>query len=135
MNIRRIIDTDTAKSHMNDIVGTMAYLYENNKRLYNDNKELKSEHYKDEELIRLSKQVEELKEKLCTANKLNAFTLTEEEKKRIEEWQNKHNDEKHPDRYFGAAGGELTYSFTPTGIGMFGTVRCVCGEEFDFRKP
>lgn len=105
------------------------------KRLRKVNKELKSECYKDEKLDRLSKENKELKEQLCAINIHSEFTITEEEETQIKDWQNKHNKEKHPTGYFGAAGGELTYSFTPTGFGMFGVVRCVCGEKLEFRKP
>jgi hypothetical protein len=31
----------------------------------------------------------------------------------------------------GAAGGSLTYCFTPTGIGMAQIVKCGCGEEIN----
>lgn len=49
--------------------------------------------------------------------------------------QNEHDERKHLTKYFGAAGRYITYLFTPTGIGTFGTVKCVYGEKYEFRKP
>lgn len=37
-------------------------------------------------------------------------------------------------RYGGTIGGSYTYKFTPTSIGVFGTVECSCGERFDFSE-
>jgi len=33
--------------------------------------------------------------------------------------------------YIGAIGGNLTYMFKPTGLGVITTVRCACGGELD----
>lgn len=131
----KIIDSKEAERYADDIVGTIEYLSKEIERLDEENKKLKSEHYKNEEISKLSKENKELKEQLYAAEIRNEFVLTEDEEKRISDWQNKHNERKHPTKYFGAAGGELTYLFTPTGIGTFGTVKCVCGEKYEFRKP
>lgn len=33
--------------------------------------------------------------------------------------------------YYGAIGGALTYSFTPTTLGVVIKVKCACGKEID----
>lgn len=47
------------------------------------------------------------------------FKLTEKQKQKLSDWI-KNND---PDKYCGAIGGRLTYSFTPTSIGIAVSVR------------
>lgn len=134
-NFCTVIDKEQARRYADNIVGTIEYLSKETERLHEENKRLKTEHYKDEEINKLSQENKELKKQLCAAEIRNEFVLTEDEEKRISDWQNKHNERKHLTKYFGAAGGELTYLFTPTGIGTFGTVKCACGEKYEFRKP
>lgn len=53
------------------------------------------------------------------------------------EWINNHkckftyDPDKNPFPPTGAIGGGLTYSFTPTGLGVIIKVKCACGEEAD----
>ena len=61
------------------------------------------------------------------------FPITEEENKAINEWQRKHDEEKHSLRTTdeklragGAIGGRYFYRFVPTAIGTSG--ECVCGS-------
>lgn len=58
------------------------------------------------------------------------FELSPEEVKMYNEWNREHKkvcsvilNSPTP-----AIGGRLTFSFTPTGIGTFSTVKCICGE-------
>lgn len=51
-------------------------------------------------------------------------------------WETEHNkvcpyydDGTQPASPSGAIGGRLTYSFTPTGIGVAVTIHCACGKE------
>lgn len=134
LNIRKIINEEDAMSNCKELTDTISYLYENNKQLREENAALKAENYKDTELQRLVEENARLQEQLRAAEKQNEFTLTEEEVQAIHEWQRKHNAEKHPDGYFGAIGGELSYQFTPTSIGMVGEVVCGCGQHFAFRN-
>lgn len=63
----------------------------------------------------------------------HTFIITEKENEAIEQWRKEHIATVHNgNNYFGAIGGELTYQFTPTSIGVVGTVKCVCGESFEF---
>ena len=61
---------------------------------------------------------------------LTEFKFTENEAKAAKEFEEKHIGcvRKNPT----AIGGHITYSFTPTGIGLGVTVKCnLCGEELD----
>lgn len=82
------------------------------------------EKFKDEELIRMKKELEEAKMRI-----LRGFDITEEEHKAIYEWM-----EQFRGRNYGAIGGGFTYEFTPTGIGTIGTVKNINGESFTFRE-
>ena len=57
------------------------------------------------------------------------FILTKEQQEKVDKWWEKHKQEKHPDGYFGANGGALTYCFTPTSVGVIKDVSCTCGEK------
>lgn len=62
-----------------------------------------------------------------------AFHLYKEQSELIRKWVNEHNVQKHgsPAPYGGAIGGQITYKFTPTSIGIVVTVHCTCGEAID----
>lgn len=105
------------------------------RRLENENKKLKAERYKDEELSVMKTQLEEMKKAYY-----RGFPVSEEEQKQIVEWMNKHNKEVHncctledKVRRGGCIGETYTYEFTPTSIGTIGTVKCSCGAEFVFQ--
>ena len=87
-----------------------------------DNKHLKSEHYKDDELRNLQHKYDELKK-----DAHRGFPITEKEEKRINEWKYKHEMQEHPNASY-------TYIFAPTALGLAGSIECSCGAEFDFRK-
>ena len=65
------------------------------------------------------------------------FKVSEEQKEKIEQWYANHMpkckyfDSEFNAQYVGAIGGELSYTFTPTGLGAMLVVRCACGEEFN----
>ena len=90
--------------------------------LREENKHLKSEHYKDTELQSLQSKYDELKK-----DAHRGFPITEEESKRIYEWKYKHEMQEHPRASY-------TYIFAPTALGLIGKIKCSCGAEFDFRK-
>ena len=96
-------------------------------KLEKENKALKNEHYKDEELQKLQKELDSLRRDLS-----RGFPISEKEQKEIREWQKKHDEEEHGG--VSAIGGKYAYEFTPTSIGTFGSVKCVCGAKFDFQE-
>lgn len=59
---------------------------------------------------------------------MRIFTLSDEQVSKALHWEITHNC---TIVYAGAAGGKITYQFTPNSIGMVEKVVCVCGEEVD----
>ncbi len=93
-------------------------------------KKLESEHWKDNELQLMKKQYIEMNE-----NYHRGFPISKEEKEKINAWIDKHEKEKHNGSFYrGAIGGSYTYHFTPTSIGVFGSIQCSCGEKFTFQE-
>lgn len=107
------------------------------KRLEEENKQLKSENYKDEELSKMESQLEDMR-----ADFYRGFPISEEEERLIEEWQRKHEKIVHSlktlDDRLKAGGcigaGRYKYIFTPTSIGVSGEVVCSCGAKFEFQE-
>lgn len=105
-------------------------------RLVKENKRLTDEYDKDEEIQKMNQQLYNMREGLR-----RGFPITEIENERIKKWKNEHEEKVHgitksskKIRYGGAIGGSYTYHFTPTSIGVFGTVECSCGVRFDFSE-
>lgn len=103
--------------------------------LQSQNKKLKEEHYKDTELQKMKEELGRVK-----ADMYRGFPISEEEEKRIKEWQDKHDAEVHGLKTLkervhagGCIGGRYTYCFIPTSIGVVGSVKCNCGAEFIFQ--
>lgn len=92
------------------------------KSLEEENRLLKSEHYKDTELQNLQHKYDKIKN-----DAYRGFPITEEENKRIYEWAYKHKMQEHSRPSY-------SYIFTPTTLGLIGKIKCSCGAEFDFRK-
>lgn len=65
------------------------------------------------------------------------FSYTEEQIKKLKEWQDNHNCKLSDDPNFpgekaiGAIGGRFTHLFTPTSLGVIEKVKCGCGAEID----
>ena len=95
------------------------FLRTQNKRLLEENKELKSEHYKDEELSKMKDRLDNMYKEYC-----QGFPITDKEEREIRKWKNRHF----------SRNSTFTYEFIPTEIGIVGTVKCSCGDEFVFRK-
>lgn len=93
------------------------------KRLIEENKRLKSEAYKDEELFKMRSEFDKMRKEYY-----NGFPVSDEEKKKIDEWKKS--------RYKGnitTIGGRFVYKFFPTSIGTSGVI--TDGEdEFEFRE-
>lgn len=105
------------------------------KRLKEENRKLKDEVWKDEELQNMKEQLDKMK-----SNYNRGFNITEEEDTAIKEWKKKHEEEAHGlttpiarMQTQGVSGGRYLYIFYPTAIGCSGVIRCnACGEEFEF---
>ena len=61
------------------------------------------------------------------------FNLDETEKQRVEEYREKYCNNPHfcmyiknNEKYTGAIGGDMTFSFTPTSLGHIVTISCPC---------
>lgn len=101
-----------------------------------ENKKLKEETYKDEELQDMKKQLDRMQDEYW-----RGFPISEKEEKAIEEWKKKHEEEVHGlktdyerMKAGGCCGGGYSYHFVPTSIGTSGVVRCTCGAEFEFQE-
>lgn len=100
-------------------------------------KRLESEHYKDEEIQKMKSEIEQMRKEMRAG-----FPITGNQQEAIKEWKRMHEETVHGltdnnkrMKAQGVSGGRYTYLFTPTSIGTFGSVRCVCGKEFVFSEP
>lgn len=95
------------------------------KVLTEQNEELKSEHYKDEEIQRLQQKIESMEKDLN-----RGFPISEEGQKKIDEWFVQHLKQKHDsNRHI-----DYIYKFVKTHLGIYGSVKCNrCGEIFTFQ--
>ena len=133
MDFTKIINSDV-KSELESCVKRVSVRFAtleetiNNLRL--ENEQLKLEHYKDDELQRLSEELKQARDDLS-----RGFEISKEEFDAIHAWKVAHENEKHGGYpcYSGAIGGQYDYIFTPTSIGDIGEIRCTCGETFRFR--
>ena len=104
-------------------------------RLKEENKKLKDEVWKDEELQDMKEQLDKMKAKYY-----RGFPISKQEEIAIKEWKEKHEEEVHGLKTSlqrvkaqGVSGGRYVYHFYPTAIGCAGIVKCnACGEEFEF---
>ena len=116
---------------MEEICDMIKYKFERasatNKRIKEENEKLKNGIYEQEEMQRLKEEMKEIKEEYGLG-----WRMTREEVDKCQEWKEKH-EKIHP-MELTIIGGRYTYSFTPTSIGIIGTVKCTCGKEFCFRE-
>lgn len=104
-------------------------------RLKEENRKLKDEVWKDEELQNMKEQLDKMKAKYY-----RGFPISKQEEIAIKEWKENHEEEVHGLKTSlqrmnaqGASGGRYSYIFYPTAIGCSGVVKCnSCGEEFEF---
>ena len=121
--------------HLDDIKADFQKLYNHYRwvsarieHLEKENKKLKSDAYKDEELAKMKSEYDRMKEDYFLG-----FPISEEEDKNIKEW--KKNQQKKSPGIGGAAGGRFTYKFIPTGLGTSGTIiDSFTGDEFTFQE-
>lgn len=105
--------------HYRNVVNRNEYLMEENKRL-------KSETYKDEELAKMKIDYEKMKDDYH-----RGFPISKEEDEKIKAWM----DEICKDNVnVGAIGGRFIYTFIPTSIGIIGNVEdSVTGKKLSFQ--
>ena len=99
-------------------------LQEQNEKLKAENAQLKNEHYKDMELIKLKKEINDLKE-TC----YRGFPITKDEAGTSAEWHENHMLKHHEDEIIETKIRKQStfrpiYTFVPTHIGTFGSVYC-----------
>lgn len=105
--------------HYRSVVNRNEYLMEENKRL-------KSETYKDDELAKMKVDYEKMKDDYH-----RGFPITKEEHEKISQWM-KEICEDNADT--GAIGGRFIYTFIPTSIGILGSVEdSVTGKRLSFQ--
>ena len=123
-----------------ECIKIIQYRYNNIKESLNNacetNKRLKEEHYKDELVNGLKKQLSRMEDAYY-----RGFPITKKEEDSINAWKKKHDEEDHGYDTFekrlkaeGVSGGRYSYHFYPTAIGTSGVIRCSCGAEFEFME-
>ena len=112
------------QDNFDNIKARMQWYVDDNTRLRKENKELKDEHYKDKELKRINKELEEVKQDLH-----RGFPIYEDEYKEIEKWRKAHTEKMHPNlpekpvKYW-AEGPDFNYMFSPFELGI--VKKCYC---------
>lgn len=107
-----------------NIRNRMQWYVDDNVRLREENEKLKSEHYKDDEIKRLNKELEETKDNLY-----RGFPIFEDEDVKIRNWQKEHLKNMHPEppkkiiKYW-AEGPNYNYVFKPFELGI--VQKCYC---------
>lgn len=97
--------------------------------LEKENKFLREQYNKDEEVSELKTEILNMKRQMS-----NAFVLNEKETKAIADWIDNHSKEFHNEKpYCTSIGRAFSYTFTPTSIGSIGEITCICGQTFCFR--
>ena len=113
-----------AEEAITEITDIIHGLMKQNDALKQENEQLKSEHYKDEEIARLKEKIQLQQESMTYG-----FPITKERYEKIMELCKKHEWEKHGRK----GNGYFNYCFAETEIGTFGWAKCCdCGEEIKF---
>ena len=101
------------------------YLAEELEKLREENRLLKKEHYKDDELRRMKQELDEARTGLC-----RGFSISPQEAEIIDKFVTAHY------RAHRSRTTSFYYTFKPTEIGVFGEITCeCCGESHCFQEP
>ena len=131
-------DTFMEIPSLDNLCKALKYKFETKDRiienLKKENQELKEEAWKDKKFQEMEEKLKRMREEY-----LLGFPISKEDYEKAENWITQHEKEKHSSfskgySRGGCIGGSYTWEFTPTGIGTFGTVKCTCGDSFDFQK-
>lgn len=121
-------DTPDIVTMLNDIKAWVKYLEDCNERLRKENAELKSKNYKDKEIQKLNRKIDELSGDLG-----RGFPI------RVWEWENlqrqlmQHNTIFESNKMIKYPAHQIVrYEFLPTEIGTVKRAYCRCGECFTF---
>ena len=118
-DIRKVLQE--VYDHYRSILARNEYLAEENKRL-------KSEAYKEEELSAMKAKYDKMRQ-----DYFRGFPISEEEEEKINAWKQEIM-KKYPAND-GAIGGRFTYKFIPTSLGTIGRIVDGFSEEgFEFRE-
>lgn len=113
----------------------MQWYVDDNTRLREENKNLKDEHYKDRELKRLNKELEETKDNLY-----RGFPIYKDEFDNIEKWQQSHMEKMHPRKpqkkivKYWAESPDYNYVFSPFNLGISQKCYCETCRKKAFKK-
>lgn len=105
----------------------MIRLHEANEKLVAENAKLKSGEWATEQMKKTLEDAERIR-----AEYKRGFPMTEKEVLNAEEFIREHSASAHNYDSKTAIGGQYTYEFTPTSIGVFSSVRCcACGATYN----
>ena len=119
-----IVKVDTFDSAMNSIRLRYQKLQDRIERLSQENKELRNGVFATNCVREAMAEAEKIRNEYRLG-----FPMTEEEVQKAEKWIKEHNESAHITESFGAIGGQYTYDFTPTSIGVLCGLRCSCGAH------
>ena len=123
----------SVEDHCKELIDISIHQEKTIERLREEIKKLKDENYKDTELAHMKAECDRMKK-----DYYRGFPISEEEYEKAHNWMDDHEATKHARcnglPRGGAIGGSYKWIFTPTGIGVFGSVKCSCGEEFCFNE-
>ena len=135
-NILKDIRKNEIEQHLNSIKKMYEELESFNKSIVEENRKLKEEYDKDEEIQKMKTEIKKIRQ-----DYYRGFPISAEDAERMDEWKIQHEQKVHglytlEDRLRagGTVGGRYSYHFVPTSIGTSGTIRCSCGAEFEFQE-
>ena len=122
-NFMLAYNEEEVNKKLDEIRGQFARANKLNEQLSEENYRLRDEHFKEKELAEMGKILEQMR-----ADYWRGFPISEEEEKKINEFQKEHDTNFHsnPTQYHGVSGGGYEYVFYPTGLGTIGY--CICSE-------
>ena len=125
---RQIIILHDIKEDLQRVYDHFRSVENQNEYLRKEIEKLKDERFKDEELTRMKEDYERMK-----TDYYRGFPITEEQKYKINMWMAERY-KTGPQSKIALAANRFTYIFTPTELGVIGTIHDgVTGEDFTFQ--